>query len=353
MHDDAFHDIIYEAALLPERWVDVLDRLAGIAGAIGSGLHTASAYGQNYVSSPAIRPVIDAWIRSGIIVNPRSEYLVPLQEPRFFTDEDAVPRYVLEHDPYYAVIREAGAGWCVGTTVRSADADTVIVSIERAFAKGPVPREAVEQLDALRPHLARAVLLTARIGLERARASLDAMAAAGLPACVLTATGRVLLANDGMRDLEPIARVGAADRLRLAEPGARARLDALLAGGLNGSGGSLPIRGAEASGAAILHLVPFRRDARDLFSGASWLLYAVRPRPDATPGAELLCGLFDLTPAEARVVRAMMEGLDVGRIAARQGVQANTVRAQLKSVFAKTGVNGQVQLVRLLGALSK
>jgi DNA-binding CsgD family transcriptional regulator len=63
---------------------------------------------------------------------------------------------------------------------------------------------------------------------------------------------------------------------------------------------------------------------------------------------DLLHGLFDLSPAEARVARLLLEGKSVAGIAAESKVGENTVRAHLKSIFAKTGVNRQAELVRLL-----
>ncbi len=58
--------------------------------------------------------------------------------------------------------------------------------------------------------------------------------------------------------------------------------------------------------------------------------------------------LFDLTPAEARITGLLVEGQSVATIARAQAVTENTVRMHLKSVFAKTGVSRQSELVSLL-----
>lgn len=73
----------------------------------------------------------------------------------------------------------------------------------------------------------------------------------------------------------------------------------------------------------------------------------------AVPTAGVLQGLFDLTPAEARVARAIGDAQSVENIAELLGVSRETVRTQLKSVLAKTGVGRQVELVRLLAGLSR
>jgi DNA-binding CsgD family transcriptional regulator len=100
----------------------------------------------------------------------------------------------------------------------------------------------------------------------------------------------------------------------------------------------------------VAHLFPLRGAALDVFSGATWLLFMTPLDRKAGLPADILQALFDLSPAEARVTRLLMEGKSVSLIAREAGVGENTVRAHLKSVFAKTGVNRQAELVRLLAS---
>ena len=62
---------------------------------------------------------------------------------------------------------------------------------------------------------------------------------------------------------------------------------------------------------------------------------------------DLLMERFRLTPAEARVALHLIDGGDIASCAEAAGVSPGTVRTQLKSIFAKTGVNRQAALVRL------
>jgi DNA-binding CsgD family transcriptional regulator/PAS domain-containing protein len=64
--------------------------------------------------------------------------------------------------------------------------------------------------------------------------------------------------------------------------------------------------------------------------------------------AETLRSFYDLTPAEAELVGLLAEGYSLEETAARRGVTLNTVRSQLKQVFAKTDTNRQGALVRLV-----
>jgi DNA-binding CsgD family transcriptional regulator len=58
--------------------------------------------------------------------------------------------------------------------------------------------------------------------------------------------------------------------------------------------------------------------------------------------------MFDLTPAEAKITIALLEGGDLRSIAAAQRVSIETIRSQLKSVFAKTNTSRQADLIALL-----
>jgi len=62
---------------------------------------------------------------------------------------------------------------------------------------------------------------------------------------------------------------------------------------------------------------------------------------------DLLRGAFDLTPAEAEVMRALAEGQALSDVATTRGRSIDTVRAQLKSIMAKTETRSQSELVRL------
>ena len=58
--------------------------------------------------------------------------------------------------------------------------------------------------------------------------------------------------------------------------------------------------------------------------------------------------LYGLTPAEASVTSLVGAGRPVREAARRLGVQTNTVRMQLKQVYAKTGARSQSALVYLI-----
>lgn len=71
----------------------------------------------------------------------------------------------------------------------------------------------------------------------------------------------------------------------------------------------------------------------------------------AIPEPQLLMRCFGFSPAEARVAVGLCEGLDVKRLARREGNSVNTIRSQVRGVLEKTRTTRQVDLLRLLLAL--
>jgi DNA-binding CsgD family transcriptional regulator/PAS domain-containing protein len=72
------------------------------------------------------------------------------------------------------------------------------------------------------------------------------------------------------------------------------------------------------------------------------------PDLQETTSQQTLEELFELTPAEARVATLLARGLSLAEVSELQSISQHTARAQLKAIFAKTGVSRQAELVRLV-----
>lgn len=350
---------IYEAAIVTDKWQAVLDGLAEIADAEGALLFAAAPGAPRWVSSPAIQSTVLEWTESKWFHdNPRGQRLVPIDEPRFLTDLDAFTIEEMDASDYYTeLLRPRGLGWCVGTSIRSPSGDTLVCSIEKAYKKGPVPREVAERLDGLRPHLARAALLSGRLGLERASTAVATLELIGLPAAAVTGAGRVVSANAGILERMPSITIGVNDILQLPNPLAQSLLMEAVALSCHRSevnvGRSIPVSGTKQTPAFVVHVVPLRGAGLDLFTGALSIVFVTPVVPNSSPAPELLRVLFDLSPAEARIASQLTDGRSIEQIALSSGLSLNTIRTQLKSVFSKTGVQRQAELVSLLGVSLK
>ena len=272
--DPQLIDRIYECAFVPEHWPRVLGELADVAGARAGFLFVSNDDVHHWTSSTqigieALTPLVDSgWIAR----SERFARFLGARHSGFLRDDDLYTPEEMKTDPFYRdILYPRGLGWAAGVTFPLPTGDRLSVNLEREYARGPVERQAVERLDALRPHLARSGLMAARLQLERARAAGEALARIGLAAVVLGPMGKVLAANSLIEAMSEHVQWRADDRLALKDRRAdRSLRDAMAAIGAAGGPGvrSFPVRdGEENRSVMIAHLVPVRLSARHLPSG--------------------------------------------------------------------------------------
>ncbi len=77
-------------------------------------------------------------------------------------------------------------------------------------------------------------------------------------------------------------------------------------------------------------------------------VYLTDPEEPVPIAHDALMDIYGLSEREAKVAVAIANGREVSEIADMHHVSVQTVRSHLKSIFSKTGVNRQVDLIRLL-----
>jgi len=352
--DSTLLDLIYEAAAVPERWPAALEGV----GALVETQHLALlAFDPdrrvNYAATDAYRPEIARFSEHATEYdNPRPPRALASGHAGFLTDLELFTRSELDRDAIYRdFLYPSGLRFTSGTVIPVPTSDLLVFDLSRSAAHGAYTRREMERLDRYRPHLARAALLAHRLGLRAASGATEALQLLGLPGAALSASGRVMVANPLFEQLGPRVSAAAFDHVVLASRTANAALQLALAD--PGAGArSIPIPAGEGEPALIAHLLPVRRAAHDIFARAAFLLVVTAVLAPEAPLTEILHGLFDLTPAEARVARALAAGLSVEEISARSATSRETVRTQLKGAMAKTATARQADLIRLLAGAS-
>jgi len=357
--EDGFLDRLYEASAVPELWPDVLERMndiAGLAASVSFGIRGADVH---WVCTDNFVSTTNTYISRGYLGNDqRTVRLVGANHAGFLRDLDVFTLQEWEADPIRRdLFVPMGFGWGIATWIPVPTGDMLIVHGERHLDAGPPDDETVRRLDALRPHLARAVLLSSRMAFRQMSTAAQILGIVGIPAAVLGPGGRILAANDLLEAMAPEVVQPRPSRIGLASPTA----DAQLAQALErmsrpheySAVQSIPIPARDEHPPCLVHLYPVRRNARDLFSGASTVLLVTPVRLKEVPSASVIQGLFDLTAAEARVARGIGEGLTVEQLSRRDQVSLATVRNQLRSVFDKTGMKRQAELASLLQGISR
>jgi DNA-binding CsgD family transcriptional regulator len=332
---------IYEAAIVPEKWASVLDAIAPVCGAAGGVFFGVSTVATSWIASDGLRSDMAEFVSSGWAArNTRME--TGLAKGLHY-----MPRFVTEAD------YPRGYGHSAGTIAILPHEDLLCFSFERRRDHGPFNPGQLAALDALRPHLMRASLVTARLGMEQIRTAIETLTAVGLPAAAVSEKGRVIEANAGFAAADRIWTTKGQNRIALIDNFADTMLrDALASLKQMHSNRSIPVR-QEAGGAmsAVVQVVPLHRLALDIFGNTAAILVLSRPKTDQN-NASLLLSLFDLTAAELEVAKGVAGGLTVTEIAAAKGRSVATIRNQVRSVMAKTGSSRQADLIILLHSLT-
>jgi DNA-binding CsgD family transcriptional regulator len=183
-------------------------------------------------------------------------------------------------------------------------------------------------------------------GWQNVLASLDRL---GVTAFIVNSNGAVHQLNDSARKLladDP--SLLASSRLRLSDPTLNATLEAAVRKATKPPCRSslFPVR-ARKNEVYEVNVSPLQPGDDPGPALPLALVVIARPRPDAERIARRVRRLYGLTEAEARVVAALTLGETVEQIAVAHGVRVSTVRAQVRSIFEKTGVHRQTDLVRL------
>lgn len=353
-------DRIYEAAVEPENWESVLTDIARTASGEG-GVIVSRREGQDlwtgYRVSRNLQRNLDECLRSPLAKSSLTTVrLLAARKCGFAADEEGftpeefasdhyTTEWALKNDVYHSA----------ATAIQVPTGDLVVVQVMKRVGLPGFNRAELDVLDSFRPHLARAGFLAARWRLERVRAAVEAMNLIGLPAAILDVDGRVLAANSLIQELRNHVLWLPRDRVVLADPAA----DVLLRNAIReltnpwasvvrsfpaGRGSVEPV---------VVHLIPATKSAREVFDGGFGIL-AITPIavPDP-PDAALIQGLFDLTPAEARVAGGVVAGMTIKEMAVCHAVGMETVRSQMKSVLAKIGVRRQSEAATKLAVLAQ
>lgn len=345
---------IYEAGAFPERWLTLLELIANATSARGGNFIRNNGDTISVISSPAIAEIArefdrQGWNRS----DSRVERLVARSPyPGFLTDADIHTEEELRTLPMYTeflIPRGGDAG--AATIIQGASHDALVVAFE-GFVNHQAARGAVPVLDKLRPHLARAASLSSQVAHARNLTIVEAFDTVGVSIALLDYKGRVIGATELFAQAFDVLLRDGINRLRLVDAvGDKCLTSALLSLQQHGRGASIAVRHPQGEGQGILHLIPASRDARDLFNNVDSFAVLARPENRMIPGADIIAALFDLTPAEAKVARAIAHGRNPATVARDSNISVETVRAHLKRVFSKTASGSQLELATLINRL--
>lgn len=344
---------IYEASVLPEFWRPVLRDFARYAESSEAIVVATDGVSSRFVTSSDHFAEMAQKHYAYPTARERTRRLLARRHAGFLGDVDVFDKAELQSDPLFnEFLIPNGYGRGIATAVEVTGGDTIIFHAEGPFSMAPSAPRLVRRLDALRPHLARSALVSSRLAFEGVRTAVETLAALGFAACAVKARGSVIVANEEFDRESHYWTTRGSSRIALADK----RADQLLQEAIGAVAGgrtvsSIALGATERHPAAVLHVIPVRRAAHDLFVNSAAILVLTRARTAPTAATPLLQALFDFSPTEAALAARIAAGHTVERVALEEGKSVHTVRNQLKSVLAKTGCTRQVDLARLLAQL--
>ncbi|SIQ89593.1 DNA-binding transcriptional regulator, CsgD family [Rhizobium sp. RU33A] len=356
-NDSDISDRVYEAAAIPELWPEVCDRISREIGAYSTAVITlAPGAPLRWTSSACIAEHMETYEKSGLADRSERPKRGLEKAPNFFLrDVDLFTTKELTTELVRRELLEPiGLAWEMGAAFMEPSGSLFIFSQLMKTECGPFSEKAVARMNQLKPDLARAAFLATRLGLREAQSIAQSLSLVGLASAVIGDDGSVVATNEEFEALAPQVSTGANDRLIINNPNAQALYASALAQikiGFAAPVQSIPVVSRDDLKRLIVHLMPIRRAARDVFQRSCALAVITPVGETGSTDMRVICGLFDLTKTEAIVAQKIASGLSIEEVAIVMRISRETVRSHLKSVFHKTGAKRQVQLVRLLVGL--
>ncbi len=357
-------DLIYDAAIAPERWEQAIEGLADAVGGNSgwlSSINAADGSGEGLVArvDPLMPTLYQDYFGSisPFANHPNPQAYVARWRPIIKTDSYFLPKEELVKSEYYndfMAPQQVHSVLVLG--LASEGLNTQAINLHRSVGQSLFGAREFETMRAFHPHVIRAYRMSrvfSGMGAQ-VRAMQAAMDASPHALFVVDGAGQVQRMN---RRAEQMA--GRADgltvvagRLTASHVDAARSLQALV--GKAGDpaqrrGGGMALLTAHSWTPVSITVTPIRAERWPVENGRpSVLVCATDPTAEVDVPDQTLRDLFALTGAEIRVVRALLGGRTPRQAATAFGVSVTTVRTQMARVFEKTGASGQAELSRLI-----
>ena len=354
-------ELCYDSIAAPQLWTGALDNLAHSLGAAACQIlpHELSQRPLGQVRSSHAWRIHERWLKNldwvRPVYEPRGDHLVrqgyrAVLQSQLFTDEE------IRHSRFHQEItRPVGClHWACGIF----QVEDRIWCLPFFRGSEPFDQNILEPIAEIAGRMARIVSIAEKVARAGAENDVITLESAGCAALLIDKHGRAARANRRAEELfcnEFGIRNG---RLWTAATSSMARLERFLRDieQAKSIGGSLPAPIVIARCGMpwlLIEAMPVTSAGNDIFEGCrAILMLSDLAHPSITDKA-LLSVVFGLTNAEARLASAICQGQDLNTVASAFGVSRQTLRSQLKVVFAKTGARRQAELVARAAQIRK
>ena len=355
---------IYDAALDPGLWPEILDRITAFVGGGASSLvshDVASRTSQFYYIRGDNPEYTQSYRETYVRLNPILPALLSMDVGDVWSVERFMPwKQLLQTRFYREWVEPQGGGDMVGATIERSGTVVTTLSTAMHISQSPVGDESRRRVGLLFPHVRRAVAIGKVIDMNRIRAESlgDAVDAMNAGVFLVGGAGEIVHANSlGRQLMEDGGLVHARnERLEAADGAGRSELTCAIrdAGGgdraIGGRGTAIPLsdRAGERYVAHVLPLTSGQRRRAGMSTGAVAAVFIHRAEVRTVFPMEAMARQFSLSKAELRVLVGVLELGPPAEVAPVLGVSEATVRSHLRRLFEKTGTQRQADLVKLV-----
>jgi DNA-binding CsgD family transcriptional regulator/PAS domain-containing protein len=279
----------------------------------------------------------------------------PLDEPMCVTRE--VPRFATNESRYFREwLHPRGiidAVWLMMLRERDLIGS---ISLSRHESAGAVTDGDLQVIGLLAPHLRRAAAIGDVLNMQAIKIGTFESAFDLLQAGVLFVDRdcRIIYANRAARAMlekgSPIQSVHGKLKTQVAHTAAALKKSVAVVteAAIGRMGIGVPVPQSD-GGPAYIHVLPLMTgDTRSrLAPRASAALFVTAKDDSVGPHAEAIAAVFDLSPAEIRILQGLLTGRAPAEIADDLGLATPTVRSHLANIYAKTGTGRQSDIIRL------
>jgi DNA-binding CsgD family transcriptional regulator len=346
------------AAIDPARWTEALECIAAETESTGALLLPVTGDRiPNAAVTEGLARGAESYFRDGWHLHDQRYHGVPkMCQFGVVDDLDCISADEIKRHPFYQeFLASVGLRWFAGVSMRAGD-DIWCVSINRSIVRGPFSVSEKRQLAELSGKLASAGALAQAFGVATSSATLEAFDVSGMAAVLLDRQAQVTRTNraaDRLLRERAVHIVGR--RLASGDAAATVALNRALHQLLWAETGAslMPAVVLPRASQTPILAYPLKLPilSANPVASAQAVVVLVDPRAKAVTPEASLKRAFRLTQAEARLASRLASGEALEQICDQFGIAKETGRNQLKSVFAKTGVNRQAELVLVMSRM--
>jgi DNA-binding CsgD family transcriptional regulator len=345
-----------EAGLDPTRWVKALDSLASATGSYGAVmLPLAGDTLPNVPYTENVSGVMEDYFRDGWHLRDERMRTVPTLTQRGVADDfDGHSAEEIARHPYYQeFLAPYRLQWYAGIKVACGD-DLWAVALQRTIDQGPFSADEKDELARVSSRLSTGAAIARALSASAATGALEAFEMSGTAVVLLNRHGNVFKANQSaerllVNDIQIVQGQLTATDARATTALNRAIHNLLWrpTGGL-----SAPVALPRASRRPLLaYPARLSNSTANALADCQAMVILIDPDTRSRTPEMTLRSAFRLTEAEARLATQLAFGNSLETVADQFGIAKETARSQLKSIFAKTGVHRQAELVAVLAKL--